>query len=98
MDALERADRAKELLENQTFREVQAEIRNELIAAIEAVPVTDFERMQEMVLALQIHNRHRKKLERWIADGKVEQSKLNSDNYRDKMRQVWDRSRQFMAG
>lgn len=92
MNALERADRAKELLENQTFREVQAEIRNELIAAIEAVPVTDFERMQEMVLALQVHNRHRKKLEKWIADGKVEQSKLNDLNYRERIREVWNRS------
>lgn len=92
MNALERADRAKELLENQTFREVQAEIRSELIAAIEAVPVTDFERMQEMVLALQVHNRHKKKLEKWIADGKVEQSKLNDLNYRERIREVWNRS------
>lgn len=92
MNALERADRAKELLENLTFREVQAEIRSELIAAIEAVPVTDFERMQEMVLALQVHNRHKKKLEKWIADGKVEQSKLNDLNYRERIREVWNRS------
>lgn len=87
MNALERADRAKELLENLAFREVQAEIRSELIAAIEAVPVTDFERMQEMVLALQIHNRHRKKLERWIDDGKVEQKRLNEANWIERTRQ-----------
>jgi hypothetical protein len=98
LNALEKADRAKELLENLAFREVQAEIRSELIAAIEAVPVTDFERMQEMVLALQVHNRHKKKLEKWIADGKVEQSKLNDLNYRERIREVWDRSRSFITG
>ncbi len=86
MNALERADRAKELLENRTFREVQAEIRNELIAAVELVPITDVERMQEMVLALQVHNRHRKKLERWIADGKVEQKKLDQENWMERTR------------
>ena len=87
MNDLERADRAKELLENPTFREVHAEIRAELIAAVESVAITDVERLQEMVLALQVHNRHRKKLERWIADGKVEQSKLDQTNWIERARQ-----------
>jgi hypothetical protein len=87
MNDLERADRAKELLENPTFREVQAEIRAELIAAVESVAITDVERLQEMVLALQVHNRHRKKLERWIADGKVEKSKLDQENWIERARQ-----------
>lgn len=95
MNALEKADRAKELLDNLTFKAVQAEVRNELISAIERVPTTEVERMQEVVLALQIHNRTVKRLEQWIADGKVEQSKLNDQNYREKLRQVWDRTKQF---
>lgn len=98
MNVMDRADRAKELLENQAFREVQAEVRSELIAAIEAVPVTDLERMREMVLALQVHNRHRKKLERWIADGKVEQKRLDEKNWIERTRQAWDRSKLFMSG
>lgn len=93
MNAFEKADRAKELLENLTYKAVQAEIRNELIAAIEMVPVTDFERLQELALSLQVHNRLKKKLERWVDDGKVEQKKLDDTNYREKLRQVWDRSK-----
>ncbi len=91
MTPLERADRAQTLLDDLAFKELQAEIRAELIRAIEAVPVTDIERLQEVVLGLQIHNRQKKVLERWIADGKVEQKKLNDMNYRDRIRQVWSK-------
>jgi hypothetical protein len=96
LNALEKADRAKELLENLTFKMVQAEVRSELIAAIESVAVTDVERLQELTLSLQVHNRLRKKLERWIDEGKLEQSKLNDLNYRERVRQVWDRTKSMM--
>ena len=96
MNALEKADRAKELLENLTFKTVQAEVRSELIAAIEAVAVTDLERLQELTLSLQVHNRLRKKLERWVDEGKLEQSKLKDQNYRERIRQAWDRTKSAM--
>ena len=96
MNALEKADRAKELLENLTFKMVQAEVRSELIAAIEAVAVTDLERLQELTLSLQVHNRLRKKLERWVDEGKLEQSKLKDQNYRERIRQAWDRTKSAM--
>lgn len=98
MNALERADQAKALLEDATFKALQAEIRSDLVAAIERVPATDVERMQELVVALQVHNRNLKKLEQWVADGKVEQKRLDDLNYRDRIRQVWDRTREFVSG
>ena len=93
MDELERAARAKELLESLMFKEAHSAVRNELISAIETVPATDFERMQEIVLSLQIHNRLKKKLERWVDDGKVEQKALDQKKWREDMiaraRKVW---------
>lgn len=89
MNPLERAAHAKELLESRTFKEVQSEIRNELISAIESVPATDIERMQELVLSLQIFNRQRKKLERWVEEGLFEQKKLDAKNWREKVAQRW---------
>lgn len=87
MNPLERAARAKELLETGVFKEVHAEIRNELIAAIEACPTQDVERLQELTLSLQLHNRHRKKLERWVEDGKLEAKKAQQQDWIAKARQ-----------
>jgi hypothetical protein len=93
MNDLDRAARSKELLESLMFKEAHAAVRNELIAAIEIVPTTDYERVQEIVLSLQLHNRLKKKLERWVEDGKVEQKKLDQENWRakaiEKARKVW---------
>jgi len=65
MNDLERADAARLLLETPIFKAVHAEIRNEIVSALETVPFDDIDKQHELVLTLQVHNRHKKKLERW---------------------------------
>lgn len=87
MSPLERAALSKELLESRMFKEVHAAVRNELIAALETVSFDDIEKQHELTLSLQLHNRLKRKLERWVEDGKVEQSRIDAGNFVEKMRQ-----------
>jgi hypothetical protein len=87
MDAFERADAARQLLETAAFKAVHAEIRNEIVSALETCAFDDIDKQHELVLTLQVHNRHKKKLERWVDDGKVEMKKLDHKNWLDKARE-----------
>ena len=87
MNLLERAAHAKTLLESDTFKQVHSEIKKEIISALEGVGFDDIEKQHELVLTLQIHNRHKRKLEKWVEDGKVEQKKLDHVNWLEKARQ-----------
>lgn len=87
MNVLERAAHAKELLESATFKAVQAEIKGEIVNALETVGFDDIDKQHELVLTLQIHNRHKRKLEKWVEDGKVEQKSLDQKNWIEKARQ-----------
>lgn len=86
MNKQERASGAKELLENVVFREVQAEIRNELVSALEKVAFDDIEKQHELVLSLQLHKRQVSVLERWVDDGKMEQKKLDHIDWIDRIK------------
>jgi hypothetical protein len=85
MNKLERAAKAKSLLEDLTFREVHAEIRNELIGALEKVAFDDIDKQHELVLSLQLHKRQKSLLERWVDDGKMEQKQLDHQTWVEKM-------------
>jgi hypothetical protein len=87
MNLMERASQAKELLEDPTFKSVHAEIRNELIDALEKVAFDDIDKQHELVLSLQLHKRTRTVLERWVDDGKMEQKKLDHVDWIDRMKQ-----------
>jgi len=87
MNKLERAARAKELLEGIIFKEVHAEIRNEIITALETVAFDDIDKQHELVISLQLHKRHKSLLERWVDDGKMEQKQIDHLNWIEKTKQ-----------
>ena len=88
MNQIERAAHAKELLESPIFKAVHAEIRAEIITQLETVGIDD-PKQHELVLLLQIHNRHKKKLERWVDDGKVEEKKFRVRDLMDGLKESW---------
>jgi hypothetical protein len=87
MTPLERAALSDDLLQSRMFKEAHAAIRNELIAALEAVAFDDIEKQHELTLSLQLHNRLKRKLERWVEDGKVEQKRIDAGNFVERMRE-----------
>lgn len=92
MNPLERAARAKELLESNTFKAVHAEVRSEIISALESVAFDDIEKQHELVLSLQLHRRNKTKLERWVEEGKIEEKKAEQDSWVEKIRQRYKRA------
>jgi hypothetical protein len=87
MTPLERAALSDELLHSRMFKEAHAAIRNELITALETVAFDDIEKQHELALSLQLHNRLKRKLEKWVEDGKVEQKRIESSNFVERMRE-----------
>jgi hypothetical protein len=68
---LDRASRAKALLDNSTFQEAFALVAQAIHEAWEAAPVRDTEGQQILKLQLKLLSDVRANLERAIADGKV---------------------------
>lgn len=85
MNDMERADRAKELLENPVFKMAYDGVRTELIGALETCGFQDIETQHELTVSLQLLKRLRTKLERFVDDGKVERKKLSELNFREKV-------------
>lgn len=85
MNAIERAAAAKALLEDATFRAVFDEVRGDLITKIETAPFADGDVHHELTLALQALNSIKRRLDRWIDDGKMEQKAVEQENWREKM-------------
>lgn len=85
MNVLERAARSKELLESMMFKEAQKAIRDDIISKLETVAFDDHEKQHELVLMLQLTNRHKTQLQRWVDDGKVETKVQAQSEWRQKV-------------
>ena len=92
MQPLERAARSKELLENAVFKEVMAAIKQDLIASLETSGFDDVDKHHELTLTLQALKRIRTQLERWVADGVLEEKKINDQTLMERMTQRWKRA------
>ena len=57
MSPREKSDRARQILADPVFREAMRDIRERVVAKLEAVPVTDHEAEHELVLTLQLLQR-----------------------------------------
>lgn len=89
MNVMERADRAKELLENSVFKQAFSAVESDIVGKLKSVGFDDHGTQHELVLCLQLLGNVKRKLETWVADGKVEQKKLNDLNWREKAKQVF---------
>lgn len=93
MTPRERADGARELLRNESFKAVFRELRDELMVSLENVGITDYEVEHEGVRTLQVLKRIETKLQRYVEDGKLEEHKQKEQGFIEKTRQsvseVW---------
>ena len=87
MNVLDKAARAKELLEDPIFQEAFNGVRNGLVSQLEATPFTDKDLQHEITVTLQLLKRLKGSLERFIADGVVEQKTLDQRNFIERARQ-----------
>lgn len=87
MNALEKAARAKELLEDPIFLEAFNGVRNGLVSQLESCPFADKDLQHEITITLQLLKRIKGSLERFVADGSVEQKALAQKDWIERARQ-----------
>lgn len=87
MTPFERAERAKQLLDDELLREAFADIRSRLIAQLESAPISDVELQHEVTLMLQLLKRLREQLERYVSDGAIEQHRARQQGFIEKLRE-----------
>lgn len=91
MNELEKAARSRELLENLIFKEAFKAVRDDIINGFETVALQDIDMQHDLTISLQTLKRLKSKLERWVQDGKLEQKRLDEQNWMEKQVQRFKR-------
>jgi hypothetical protein len=87
MTPREKADRAKQVLEDPVFRSVFDDIRQDFVRKLEECPLGDIETQHEIALSLQLLKRIRVQLERYVDEIAVDKAKERHDNWIRKVQQ-----------
>jgi hypothetical protein len=86
MTPLERADRAKQLLEDPVWKAAFADIRERLVAQLETIAIGDHETQHEIALTLQLLKRLQGQLQKYVSDQAVDERRLKDETFIDRVR------------
>lgn len=81
-----RANKAREILNEQLMGGVFNEVREALVARLEQTPIGDTSTQHEIALTLQLLKQLRRHLESWIEDGTLAARELENENFMARMR------------
>lgn len=87
MTPREKADRASQILSDPVFKHVFLDIREDLVAKLETLPMGDVETQHEVSLMLQLLKQVRTRLERYVSDQKKVEHDERQVSFIDRMRQ-----------
>lgn len=87
MTPLERADRAKQLLDDPVVRGAFEDIRMALVRQLEEVPMGDVDTQHEVALSLQLLKRLRTTIARYTDEIAVDQHKQKQDSFMRRIRE-----------
>lgn len=87
MTPLERADRAKSLMEDAVLNGAFADIKTKLVDRLESVPMGDIETQHEIALMLQLLKQLRGQLQTYLNEAAVDKHKQKQDSFIEKMRE-----------
>jgi predicted metal-dependent HD superfamily phosphohydrolase len=87
MTPLERADRAKQLLEDAVLQAAFHDIRMQLVAKLEQVPFGDIDTQHEIALTLQLLKRLREQLALYANEVAVDKAKKKHESFVTRMRE-----------
>jgi hypothetical protein len=85
MTPREKAEKARQYLDDELSREVHAELREMLVSELERE--ADLDRQLEIVKRLQLHRQQRQLYERYASQLLVDQHRVEQDSYMEKIRQ-----------
>ena len=87
MTPREKADRAKQLLEDELLKEAFSAVRAGLIDRLESAAVGDVEFQHEIALMLQLLKRIRTQLEQYLQDRRVIEAEQRQQDWMTRARQ-----------
>ena len=87
MTPRDRADRARQLLDDPVFQQAMRDIRERIVAKLEAVPLNDVEVEHELVLTLQLLQRIPSRFQAYADEQIVEKHAEKQTNFIEKMKQ-----------
>jgi hypothetical protein len=87
MTPREKAEYAKQLLDNPMFRHVLADLRGDLVDRLEVLPMTAHEDQHEAVLLLQLLRSIPNRLQRYVQDRDITEHKDRSLSFMDRIRE-----------
>ncbi len=87
MTPIDRAERAKALLQDELLKQAFSDIKKRLVDQLEATAIHDIETQHEIALMLQLLKRVRTQLESYVGEGVVETHKVRQENWVERMRQ-----------
>lgn len=87
MTPIERGERAKHLLADRVMVEVFADLRAELVARLEALPIGDIDSQHEVALMLQLLKQVRSKLEKYGQEVEIDQHRKRNDSFVERIRE-----------
>lgn len=85
MTPREKAEKARQHLDDELSKVIHAELRELLVSELEREP--DAERQLEIVKRLQIHRQQRQLYERYASQLLMDQHKAEQETFMDKLRQ-----------
>lgn len=86
MTPKERADRARDLIDDAVLKEAFYDIRMGLVAQLEGLPFGDVDTQHEVALMLQLLRRVRTQLDKYLGDQKVIEARDRNDSFIEKVR------------
>lgn len=87
MTPRDRADRAKQILDDPVFTEALKSIRERIVSKLETVPVSDHDTEHELVLTLQLLQRIPAQFKAYTDELLIEEHKEQQNSFMDRMRQ-----------
>ncbi len=81
MSPLDRAEKARRILEDQVFAQAWTDMRESLVRRLEVCQAQDVETQHEIAVSLQLLKQVRGQLEKYISAGQFEKHKESSDNW-----------------
>ena len=87
MTPIERAEQAKQALENPALKAAFSDIRDKLVIQLEGIAISDHETQHEIALMLQLLKRLQAQLQLYAQEIAVDKHRKKQDSFIAKMRQ-----------
>ena len=88
MTPREKADRARQILDDPVFAHVMNDIREQLVAKLEICPISDVEAQHDLTITLQLLKQLKTQLARYCDEIVLDNAKARQDSWIKRARQT----------